>query len=120
MKKLKNPLTLLVLIIVAASFSAPFGTPKLAAFAKDFLPAVATLIAAYAGAWYGASLVRDAAQEDERKRRIGAGARAMFTLWCQVNILAQIQMDFVDDYRDKPSVVISLPPIDYPWMSRRG
>lgn len=114
MKKLKNPLTLLVLIIVAASFSAPFGTPQLAAFAKDFLPAVATLIAAYAGAWYGASLVRDAAQDDERKRQIGAGARAMFTLWRQVNILAQIQMDFVDDYRDKPSAVISLPPIDYP------
>ena len=114
MKKLKNPLTLLVLIIVAASFSAPFGTPQLAAFAKDFLPAVATLIAAYAGAWYGASLVRDAAQEDERKRQIGAGARAMFTLWRQINIVAQIQMDFVDDYRDNPSVVISLPPIDYP------
>ncbi|WP_256588178.1 hypothetical protein [Pseudomonas sp. AD21] len=73
MKKLKNPLTLLVLIIVAASFSAPFGTPQLAAFAKDFLPAVATLIAAYAGAWYGASLVRDAAQEDERKRQITHG-----------------------------------------------
>ncbi|QLG92386.1 hypothetical protein HZF02_20055 [Pseudomonas yamanorum] len=114
MKKLKNPLTLLVLIIVAASFSAPFGTPQLAAFAKDFLPAAATLIAAYAGAWYGASLVRDAAQEDERKRQIGAGARAMFTLWRQINIVAQIQMDFVDDYRDNPSVVISLPPIDYP------
>ncbi|WP_460139650.1 hypothetical protein [Pseudomonas sp. S2_E01] len=114
MKKLKNPLTLLVLIVVAASLSAPFGTPQLAAFAKDFLPAVATLIAAYAGAWYGAALVRDAAQEDERKRQIGAGARAMFTLWRQVNIVAQIQLDFVDDYRDNPSVVISLPPIDYP------
>lgn len=114
MKKLKSPLTLLVLIVVAASFSAPFGTPQLAAFAKDFLPAVATLIAAYAGAWYGASLVRDSAQEDEQKRQIGAGARAMFTLWRQVNIVAQIQMDFVDDYRDNPSVVISLPPIDYP------
>ncbi|MBA5961379.1 hypothetical protein GIB64_28535 [Pseudomonas lactis] len=114
MKKLKNPLTLLVLIIVAASFSAPFGTPQLAAFAKDFLPAVATLIAAYVGASYGATLVRDAAKEDERKRQIGAGARAMFTLWRQINIVAQIQMNFVDDYRDNPSVVISLPPIDYP------
>ncbi len=114
MKKLKNPLTLLVLITVAASFSAPFGTPQLAAFVKDFLPAIATLIAAYAGAWYGASLLRDAAQEDERKRQIGAGARAMFTLWRQVSIVAQIQMDFVDKYRNKPSAVISFPPIDYP------
>lgn len=114
MKKLKNPLTLLVLIIVAASFSAPFGTPQLAAFAKDFLPAVATLIAAYVGAWYGASLVQDAAQEKERKRQIGAGARAMFTLWRQVNVVAQIQTDFVDHHRDEPLAAISLPPIDYP------
>lgn len=114
MKKLKNPLTLLVFIIVAASFSAPFGTPQLAAFAKDFLPAIGTLIAAYAGAWYGASLVRDSAQEDERIRQIGAGARAMLTLWRQVNIVAQIQIDIVDQYRDTPSVAITLPPIDYP------
>ncbi|WEK32578.1 MAG: hypothetical protein P0Y58_10420 [Candidatus Pseudomonas phytovorans] len=114
MKSFKYPLTLLILIIVAALFSAPYGTPKVAAFAKDFLPAVATLIAAYAGAWYGASLLRDAAQEDEKKRQIGAGARAMFTLWRQVNVVAQIQVDFVDDYRGKPEAVISLPPIDYP------
>lgn len=115
MKRLKRLLTLLVLITIAISlFSILSGTPQLAAFADHFLTAAVALISAYAGAWYGASLSRDAMLEDERKRHIGAGARAMFTLWRQVNIAAQIQMDFVDNYRDKPSAVISLPPIDYP------
>ncbi|AIS15682.1 hypothetical protein JM49_29545 [Pseudomonas chlororaphis subsp. aurantiaca] len=114
MKKLTNPLTLLVLIVVAASFSAPFGTPKIAGFVKDFLPAVATLIAAYVGAWYGASLVKDAALKDERKKNIGVGARTMFTLWRQVNMMAQIQIDFVDLYRNNPSAPIAMPPINYP------
>jgi hypothetical protein len=82
--RLKHPLTLLVLVLVAACFNAPFGTPQLVAFAKDFLPAAATLISAYAGVWFGASLTRAATQEEERKRRIAIGARAMFTLWRQV------------------------------------
>lgn len=103
-----------MLIIVAASFSAPFGTPQLAAFAKDFLPAVATLIAAYAGAWYGATLVREAAQQDERKRNIGVGARTMFTLWRQVNLMAQIQVDGADVYRDNPAAPIAMPPVSLP------
>ena len=92
----------------------PFGPPQIAAIAKDFLPAMATLVAAWVGASLGASLTRDAAQEDERKRQIGAGARAMFTLWRQVNIVAQIQVDFIDDHRQNPAAVIALPPIDYP------
>jgi hypothetical protein len=114
MGRLKHPLTLLVLVLVAASFSAPFGTPQLAAFAKDFLPAAATLISAYAGVWFGASLTRASAQEEERKRRIAIGARAMFTLWRQVNVVAQIQIDVVDVYRDNPSAPIAMPPINYP------
>ncbi|HSX64732.1 MAG TPA: hypothetical protein VLF15_08390 [Pseudoxanthomonas sp.] len=114
MKELRNPLALLVLIIVVASFSAPFGTPQLAAFAKDFLPAVATLVAAYAGAWYGASLVKEAAKDEQRKRDVGAGARAMFVLWRQVNAVAQIQMDVVNKYRDNPSAPLVMPPVNYP------
>lgn len=114
MKKLRNPIALLVLVIVIAAFSAPFGTPQLAAFAKDFLSAVATLVAAYAGAWYAASLVKEMAQSDERKRNISAGARAMFLLWRQLNTVAQIQMDWVEKYRNNPSAPVVMPPINYP------
>ncbi|MFM9382456.1 hypothetical protein [Pseudomonas sp. UV AK001] len=114
MGRLIHPLTLFILVLITACFTAPLGTPQLAAFAKDFLPAAATLIAAYAGVWFGASLTRAAALEEERKRRIGIGARAMFTLWRQVNVVAQIQIDYVNEYRDSPSAPIGLPPISYP------
>lgn len=119
MNELRNPIALLVLVIVIAAFSAPFGTPQLAAFAKDFLPAVATLVAAYAGAWYGASLVKEMAKNDERKRNISAGARAMFLLWRQLNTAAQIQMDWVEKYRDNPSAPVVMPPINYPLADVR-
>lgn len=112
--RLKHPLTLLVLVLVAACFSAPLGTPQLAAFAKDFLPAAATLISAYAGVWFGASLTKAAAQDGETKRRISIGARAMFTLWRQVNVVAQIQIDVVDVHRGNPSAPLIMQPISYP------
>lgn len=107
-------LILLVLIVVAAALSSPFGTPEIAAFAKDFLPAAATLVSAYVGAWYGAALVKQSAKDDERKRNIGAGVRAMFTLWRQVNVVAQIQLDVVSKYRDNPAAPVVMPPVEYP------
>lgn len=114
MKEPRSLLALLVLIVIAAALSAPLGTPEVAAFAKDFLPAAATLVSAYVGAWYGAALVKRAAKDDERKRNIGAGARAMFALWRQVNAVAQIQLDVVNKYRDNPSAPVAMPPVDYP------
>ncbi|HEK1481301.1 hypothetical protein I5Q65_20420 [Pseudomonas aeruginosa] len=114
MQEPRSLLILLVLIVVAAALSSPFGTPEIAAFAKDFLPAAATLVSAYVGAWYGAALVKQSAKDDERKRNIGAGVRAMFTLWRQVNVVAQIQLDVVSKYRDNPAAPVVMPPVEYP------
>lgn len=111
MKELKNPIALLVLILIVASFSAPFGTPALAAFAKDFLPAVATLVAAYAGAFYGAKLIQDATEKEHRLRLIGAGARALFTMWRQLNLIAQFQEDVVEKYRNYAPAPLAMPPV---------
>jgi hypothetical protein len=111
MKELKSPIALLVLVIVVAAFSAPFGTPALAAFAKDFLPAVATLVAAYAGAWYGSTLKQEATTREQRIRKIGAGARALFTIWRQLNTIAQIQEDVIAKYRNYPPAPLAMPPI---------
>lgn len=114
MKDLKNPIALLVLILMAAAFSAPFGTPTLAAFAKDFLPAVATLVAAYAGAWYATSLSRETASKEQQLRQVSAGARALFTLWRQLNTIAQIQEDVIDRYRNYPPAPLAMPPLTMP------
>ncbi len=114
MKELKNPIALLVLILLVAAFIAPFGSTTLAVFARDFLPAAATLVAAYAGALYGATLAHEAAKKDMRLKQIGIGARAMFTIWRQLNTIAQIQEDIVGKYRDYPPAPLAMPPIDVP------
>lgn len=111
MNELKHPIALLVIIIIAAAFAAPFGTPELALFAKDFLPAIATLVAAYAGAYYGATLIKEAAEKEQRSRDIGAGARALFTLWRQLNAIALFQKDIVEKYRDYPPAPLAMPPV---------
>lgn len=112
MKALKNPIALLVIILVVAAFSAPFGTPELAAFAKDFLPAVATLVAAYAGAFYGATLIQEATKKELRLRQIGIGARALFTMWRQLNAIQQFQIDVVEKYRNYPPAPLAMPPVN--------
>lgn len=114
MNELKNPIALLVLIIVVASFSGPFGTPAMASLAKDFLPAVATLVAAYAGAWYAATLQQKTASKELRLRQISIGARALFIMWRQLNTVAQIQEDVVDKYRDYPPAPLAMPPLTGP------
>ena len=115
MKDLRNPVALLVLILVAAAFSAPFGTSHLATFAKDFLPAVATLVAAYAGAWYAFSLNQEATAKDLRSKQAGVGARAMFVLWRQINAIAQVQEDVVNKYRNYPPAPLAMPPVVHPF-----
>ncbi len=111
-KDLQNPLALLVLILVASAFSAPFGTPALAAFAKDFLPAVATLVAAYAGSWYAFTLNQDAIAKNLKSKQATTGAKAMFVLWREINAIAQVQEDVVNKYRDYPPAPLAMPPIE--------
>jgi hypothetical protein len=113
MKELKNPIALLVLVIVVAAFSGPFGTPTLAAFARDFLPAVATLVAAFAGAWYAFTLNQKSTRHEQRARQVGNGARALFTIWRQLNTIAQIQEDVVAKYRNYPPAPLAMPPITF-------
>lgn len=110
---MKNPIALLVLILVTASFSAPFGTPQLAAFATDFLPAVATLVAAYAGAWYAFSLNQELAAKDQKLKQVGIGTRAMFVLWRQINSIAQVQENVISKYRNYPPAPLAMPPIEH-------
>lgn len=113
MKDLRNPMALLVLILVSAAFSAPFGTPQLAAFAKDFLPAVATLVAAYAGGWYAFTLNQDAIKKDLRLKQISIGAKAMFVLWRQINAIAQVQEDVINKFRNYAPAPLAMPPIEH-------
>ena len=113
MKVLKNPVALLVLILVAAAFATPFGTPRLAAFAKDFLPAMATLVAAFAGGWYAFSLNQEAVKREQRSKQIGIGARAMFVLWRQINAIAQVQEDVIEKFRNYAPAPLAMPPIEH-------
>lgn len=113
MKVLKNPVALLVLILVAAVFATLFGTPRLAVLVKDFLPALATFVAAFGGAWYAFSLNQAAVKREQRSQQIGIGARAMFVLWRQINAIGQVQEDVIEKFRNYAPAPLAMPPIQH-------
>lgn len=52
-----------------------------------------------------------AASQELRQHQIGAGTRALFTMWRQLNLIAQIQEDVTNKYRDYPPAPLAMPPI---------
>lgn len=75
---------------------------------KDIIAILATLVAAFAGAW-GAFLL-----ENERKKRetvdknIGAANRAIYTVFNLWNVLEQYRKEALEPYRGKPDAWLNV------------
>ena len=52
-----------------------------------------------------------ATSQELRQQQISAGKRALFTMWRQLNLIAQIQEDVTNKYRDYPPAPLAMPPI---------
>ena len=76
-----------------------------------FISPVATLIAAFAGAWL-AFLFNARTKKDEIvKQQVAAANKALFTLHMQLNSLIQLQEEVIDPVRDNPLRSIVMRPI---------
>lgn len=76
----------------------------------DIIDALATLIAAFAGAWFAFLYQNRQKQSQERKENISAGNRALATLLQQANTLKLYQKDIIDPRRDDPGMHIAIQP----------
>lgn len=76
----------------------------------DIIDALATLIAAFAGAWFAFLYQNRQKQSEERKENISAGNRALATLLQQTNTLKIYQKDIIDPCRDDPGIHIAIKP----------
>ncbi len=76
-----------------------------------FIPPIATLLAAFFGAWFAYRLERKQKLSELRKANIAASNRAFFILFQQLNTLALIQKDYLDPLRGQPEAFIAMQPI---------
>lgn len=76
-----------------------------------WIGALATLVAAFVGAWSAFKLQDRAKQREERRQNVAAGNRALFNLLRQSNSLKLIQLDFLDEHRDHPGRHLTMQPV---------
>lgn len=78
------------------------------------LPAIATLFAAFLGAWYAFKLQNQREEEKKGKENIVAGNRALFLLARFANELKRIQQQHIDPVREDPKKFILMQPLILP------
>ena len=78
--------------------------------AKEILPSLATLVAAFFGAWFAFSLQSRSKKKEEKNRKISYGNKALFTLCQRVNNLWLIQKKIIDPFREHPGFHIAMRP----------
>jgi hypothetical protein len=77
----------------------------------EAVPMIATLLAAFFGAWFAYRLQDKAKVRKERTSNITAANLALFTVFQQINTLKVYQMDVIDPVRKHPKIFIAMQPI---------
>lgn len=78
---------------------------------KELLPSLATLFAAFSGAWFAYLLQAKDRDEYQKKKTIASANRVLFSLFQRANALTLIQIDFIDPQRNNPGKHIAMRPI---------
>jgi hypothetical protein len=68
---------------------------------SELVDPVATLIAAFAGAWFAFRFERRHKEADEIRRRVGAVNRALHTLTSQWSAMVNVRQEVIDPYRGR-------------------
>ncbi len=78
------------------------------------LPSIATLAAAFFGAWFAYKLENKQKKREEQKNNINKANDVLFALFTRLNAIKVFQKDFIDPHRSDPGKLISmLPLVDY-------
>jgi len=83
---------------------------------STLLSALATVVAAFLGAWYAFKLMDKDHERKKRATAVASGNRAIFTLMRQWNELGLIQRQLIDPVRSNPAKFVALLPtlpLDY-------
>jgi hypothetical protein len=76
---------------------------------QQLLPPVATLLAAFFGAWFAYRLQSKAKEKERKAANMTAANRAIFTVFQMVNSLHQYRRDIINPYRDRPGMAVAMP-----------
>lgn len=75
---------------------------------KDIVTILATLVAAFAGAWGAFLLENDSKKREAEDRNIGAANRAIYTIFNLWNILEQYRKEALEPFRGKSDAWLNL------------
>ena len=75
---------------------------------KDIVAILATLVASFAGAWGAFLLESQRRQREEQSRNVGAGSRAIYTIFNLWNTLEQFRKEVLEPYRGKPDAWLNM------------
>ena len=75
---------------------------------KDVLSALATLVASFAGAWAAFKFQTYQKRDEEDQKAIGAGNRAIYTVFALWNVLEQYRKEVLEPYRGRPDAWLNL------------
>lgn len=75
---------------------------------KDVLAALVTIVATFAGAWAAFKFQAYEKKTVEIDRAVGAGNRAIFTVYALWNVLEQFRNEVMEPYRGRPDAWLNL------------
>jgi len=75
---------------------------------SNLIDPIATLVAAFAGAWFAFMFERRHKRNEEDERRTAAGNRALYTLFNLWNVQAQIKQEVIDPHRSRSDAWLNM------------
>lgn len=79
-------------------------------FFTSYVPALATLVAAFYGAKFAFQFQREKEEEKNKEKQILDGNLAIFNLMRMANTLFVYRKQFIEPYRGKPTAFLEMPP----------
>jgi len=75
---------------------------------KDIVAILATLVASFAGAWAAFLLESQRRHREQADRNVGAGSRALYTIFNLWNTLEQFRKEVLEPYRNRPDAWLNM------------
>jgi hypothetical protein len=75
---------------------------------KDVVAVLATLVASFSGAWAAFKFQTHQKQEEETRRNIGAGNRAIYGVYALWNVLEQFRKEVLEPFRGRDDAWLNL------------
>lgn len=82
-------------------------------FLTSYVPALATLVAAFYGAKYAFQFQKDKAKEDERRLNVVNGNSVIFTMMRMITTLRNVQKQIIEPARSQPARFLQMRPTQY-------